>query len=185
MSPRRSLVSSLARLARLAPFASLLAVLLAPATATATPGFPGVIQSTLSAKQAPDCAVCHVGPQQRGTVTTAFGKAMRERGLEAFDEESLKTALAKMTQDKVDSNKDGQTDTDALKEGKDPNAAPGSDAGASSDKVLYGCVGSVAPGSPGGAPAVLLGLATVLALALSRQRRAKKSSPEIETGDRD
>ncbi len=155
-------------------FAALLSSLLLPSLAGATPNFPGAIRENLGASEAPDCSVCHNGQRTRGTVTTAFGSAMRQRGLEAYDEASLKAALEAMTRDRVDSNGDGQIDTEALKAGKNPNSAgQGTEAFDFEEgtKPTYGCVGSVAPGPPGGAPAVALGLGMALVLARVRRRR--------------
>jgi hypothetical protein len=102
--------------------------------ARATPNFPPAIQSYLPTPSAPACEICHVGPQQLGTVRTAFGTAMRARGLVAFDETSLRAALDKMAADKVDSDGDGVTDIDALKAGTDPNGG-----GAATVGPEYGC----------------------------------------------
>jgi hypothetical protein len=111
-----------------------LVALLAPLAASATPNFPPAIQSYLPTPSSPPCQICHVGPQQLGTVRTAFGTAMRTRGLVAFDEGSLHSALDRMAADKVDSDGDGETDVDALKEGKDPNGS-----GAQLAGPEYGC----------------------------------------------
>ncbi len=144
---------------------------LAPSVALATPSFPSIIEKELTASSAPECAVCHVdGRVGRGTVNTPFGVAMRARGLVAFDEASLASALKAMASDRVDSNGDGKLDVDALKQGESPNGA--AEEGTEVDPITptYGCVGQVAPfGAPGFAMTlpVLLGLALV-----ARRRRA-------------
>jgi hypothetical protein len=86
----------------------------------ATPGFPSTIASSLKGP-APACAVCHAGgATARGTVTTPFGKALRSRGLEAWSDGSLTSALGAMMS--VDSDGDGTPDLDELAQGGDPNA---------------------------------------------------------------
>jgi hypothetical protein len=128
-----------------------------PVVARATPTFPDAIQRALTAAQAPPCAICHAGGVTgRGTVTTAFGQAIRARGLVANDETSLGKALAQMEADRVDSNGDGVLDVDELRAGEDPNA------GAGQVQVAYGC----ALGSRGGLDDVMLEGLLVLVLVL-------------------
>jgi hypothetical protein len=112
-----------------------LAALLGGRSARATSDFPNAIQSDLNATQAPQCLVCHVGQTGMGTVQTPFGLAMRQRGLEAGDEESLRAALSKMEADKVDSDGDGVLDVDELRVGDNPNVAGGT----SGEPPSYGC----------------------------------------------
>jgi len=121
----------------------------------------------LSTPGPPACSICHVGGvTQRGTVNTPFGVAMRQRGLVAYDEGSLRGALDQMQRDGVDSNANGVTDIEELKAGRDPSA------GASSmGPPQYGCVGSVARDAPDGGPIGLLGLAAGAAALRCRSRR--------------
>jgi hypothetical protein len=115
-------------------------------TAHATPNFPSAVQRDLSAMSRPACIVCHNNPSGGlGTVTTGFGTYMRSRGLVAFDEGSLQTAIDAARAEKHDSNGDGIDDLAALTEGLDPNAASG-DRGASRQPPGYGCGGRIAPG---------------------------------------
>jgi len=110
-------------------------------SAAASPTFPDAIKSDLGLSFAPPCAICHEGGRgSSGTVTTAFGRAMMDRGLRAGDTGTLKTALDKMATDKVDSDGDGTSDIDQLKKGKDPNGASGIAIGA--PPVEYGCGGA-------------------------------------------
>lgn len=119
-----------------------LAVSLCAGTARATSEFPDAIRAKVGASSAPACAVCHVTGDRggRGTVSTAFGRAMRERGLVEFDVQSLESALDKMATDKIDSNGNGTTDVDELKAGRDPNSTSG-DGGAAVEIPMpeYGC----------------------------------------------
>jgi hypothetical protein len=140
--------------------------------ARATPNFPPAIQAELGASKEPDCSICHVGGKTGlGTVNTKFGTAMRDRGLVANSETSLKAAHAKMRTDKVDSNGDGELDVDALKAGKDPNASSGPGAGAD-DVPKYGCGASIAGRETRtGDLAVAAALALGLAFAGRRSRR--------------
>ncbi|MEI7892479.1 MAG: hypothetical protein WCI05_05280 [Myxococcales bacterium] len=107
---------------RLLTIAACAVVLLFGSLAGATPSFPSVTQCYLALSYTPACTLCHVGAEQRGTVTTPFGRSMIDRGLVANDEASLKHALDRMQSERVDSNGDGLADIDALRAGKDPNA---------------------------------------------------------------
>lgn len=123
----------------------------------ATPTFPQQL-STLSGGPVPDCAVCHQGGVTgRGTVTTAFGAALRERGLAAGDEASLSSAWASL--EGVDSDGDGASDRDELTAGTDPNAG-----GTSAPLPVpeYGCTST--------ASAPLLGLLLAWSCRRTRQR---------------
>jgi hypothetical protein len=150
--------------------AALALALTAAAPAWATPNFPGAIQTDLAAVAAPSCSVCHAnGVTGRGTVTTNFGAAMMARGMVAYDETALKTALDQMTADRVDSNGDGIIDTDALKQGLDPNAGGTSTV----ESPTYGCAVGRAPGPAAAALALLLVLGAALAAARRRARRVR------------
>lgn len=98
-------------------------ICLAASPAYATPEFPAVVKAELELDFTPACNMCHVGKPGPGTVTSAFGTAMRERGLVPFDEETLEAALAKVGEDAVDSDANGVTDIDQIKAGLNPNDA--------------------------------------------------------------
>jgi len=116
-----------------------------PAVASATPEFPDAIASFVGADIAPECTICHDNPNGgRGTVTTVFGSYMRSRGLSAYDDASLETALQAAQGERHDSDGDGITDVDALAQGLDPN---GENAGPAAS---YGCAVSPAQGASGG-----------------------------------
>ena len=145
-------------------------ILAAPAPAGATPNFPPAIEERLGAPR-PDCSICHeCGVTGRGTVNTPWGSAMRARGLQAYDTASLGAALARMESDRVDSDRDGTIDVDAVRQGKDPNP-PTCQGGDESSGPTYGCVGRVAPdgSTPSGLP--LLVVTASLATAAWRRRR--------------
>lgn len=127
--------------------------------ALGTANFPAAL-ATASGGPAPGCDVCHQGTQAKGTVTTPFGKAMRERGLVAYDETSLQAAWTQMNG--VDSDGDGVTDIDEIKAGKSPNVSE------KSAVVLpeYGCVAA-----PGG---FSVGLTALWAAWLSRRVLKRK-----------
>ncbi|MGV3622473.1 MAG: thrombospondin type 3 repeat-containing protein [Archangium sp.] len=68
------------------------------------------------------CSLCHTGGiTGTGTVNTPFGTALRMRGLVAGNVTSLNTALDTLETDGADSDGDGVTDIDELKNGTDPN----------------------------------------------------------------
>jgi hypothetical protein len=105
------------------PGLAALALLTAP-TALATPNFPGAVRSELELSRTPDCSLCHIGVQARGTVNTPFGTSMRQRGLRARDEGSLRAALASLRDEAMDSDGDGTPDVEELIAGGDPNQGP-------------------------------------------------------------
>jgi hypothetical protein len=147
-----------------------LALVLVPSLAHATPNFPGTVQAHLGLAAAPPCTLCHQGPTQRGTVTTPFGRTARSRGLVAYDEASLATALDAMEAEGKDSDGDGTSDIRELRDGTDPNGG----AGASSDPVPdYGCATSRGASSSSFQSVSGLVISAILAgIARGRGRRA-------------
>ncbi len=123
----------------------------------ATPNFPAAV-GTWSSGPPPDCTVCHRGQPARGTVTTPFGAAMRQRGLVAADEGTLVSALENLQG--VDSDGDAVSDVEELRAGGDPNKAATS---SGPPEPQYGC--SAAPG---------LGLWSLLGLRLLAGRRLRR-----------
>jgi hypothetical protein len=92
----------------------------------ATPNFPAVVQQFVSSAEPPPCTICHNNPNGGlGTVTTAFGEYMISRGLIPNDTTSLRNALSAAEGEMHDSNGDGVSDIDALREGLDPNGSGG------------------------------------------------------------
>jgi hypothetical protein len=167
-----------------------LALLLAPSVAFATAGFPGDIQSDLSLTYAPPCTVCHeTDSGGSGTVTRAFGKAMRAQGLQPDNSASVQSSLDGLAKDKTDSDCDGVDDIQQLKDGRDPNTGEfidgsgkpkpevdagcsGTGGGSSDDDPRYGCGAQVvAAPLPDATLPLVATVATVVGLALSRRRR--------------
>ena len=84
---------------------------------------------------------------------------MVEHGLAPFDEAALKSALAAMESEKVDSDGDGVTDIAELKAGTDPNVGK---AGTPAPlRPEYGCTISRIRPRSGGTPFALLFLAAL------------------------
>lgn len=129
----------------------------------ATPNFPAEV-SRLTGGPQPSCAVCHVGPTQRGTVTTPLGKALRDRGLVANDVPSLEAAVSSLGQ--TDSDGDGVGDLEELKAGEDPNVAGVK----APPEPSYGC--AAAPWSG-------LGLWAVWVVMAAHGRRGRRSGPPV------
>jgi hypothetical protein len=157
---------------RLPAIGAVFTLLLLASSAHATPSFPGVIREETGGSGDPSCQVCHDGPTRVGTVTRAFGAALRERGLVLYNEGSLKAALVRLRNDKVDSDGDGLIDVDALKAGKDPNGE--AELGALTDATPrpgYGCVGRIAPTPPYGSAPVVAGLVAIALLAFRRKHK--------------
>ncbi|MBK8213428.1 MAG: hypothetical protein IPK71_06700 [Myxococcales bacterium] len=139
--------------------------------ASATPSFPGAIRGHLGLGEPPPCALCHAGGQTgRGTVTTPFGATMRSRGLVAYDESTLRTALDALAAEKKDSDHDGVPDVAELTSGADPNAAGGDGgvAGEAPPVPEYGCAAA-----PGEAAHTGSGVALGIALAFAGLVRSK------------
>ena len=117
-------------------FGSVLTVLATSWPCQATPDFPAVVQQFVGAPSAPSCTICHNNPNGGlGTATQPFAAYLRSRGLVAYDENSLRTALTADEAENQDSNSDGVSDIDALKQGLDPN---GNASGAKSPPE-FGC----------------------------------------------
>jgi hypothetical protein len=139
----------------------------APLAARATPDFPAAIARDLALSAPPPCTICHATDQGgAGTVVKPFGKYLVSRGLVPFDESSLATALAAAAGEHHDSNGDGISDIDALKQGLDPNGS--SSPGALLEDPQFGCEAS---GRAGGAWAVLVAIAWLLLPTQAGRRR--------------
>ncbi len=94
-----------------------------PSTAEGAPEFPRRIASTLDLNYEPPCSICHVNGQTGdGTPIELFAWSMRARGLTG-DTGSLTPALMADEADRVDSDGDGITDSNELKNGTDVNSA--------------------------------------------------------------
>jgi len=153
----------------------LLAVgLAAPGAALATPNFPAATVRDLQLGSPPACTVCHATNEGgSGTVVKPFGKYLVSRGLAPFDESSLAGALAAAAGERHDSDGDGITDIDALKQGLDPNGSSSTDA--TLEDPSFGCS---ATGSTGGTSTLLVALAFILRLLAVAQRRRRAGVPD-------
>jgi hypothetical protein len=137
--------------------------------AQAKPEFPSEIQSDpdLDVTYQVPCSVCHIKDNTgSSTPITPFARALRARGLSG-DNASVRTSLAQLKADGVDSDGDGVTDVAELNAGTDPNSSANASL-ISDQEPGYGCGGSPPTGRGSGGPAA----ATVLALTwLLLQRR--------------
>jgi MYXO-CTERM domain-containing protein len=146
----------------------LLAVAFFPRPLLAVPRFPGVIARDLGLDYEPPCSVCHLmNKTGTPTVTTPFGYALKARGFTEGDE-TLSTALSRLTADHTDSDGDGVDDVTELKNHTDPNSKTNASLTGVADPS-FGC--ATTPGS-GSAPG--WGLAAV-AVALGIMRRSKRA----------
>lgn len=134
--------------------------------ANATPDFPDVVAEHLGLSSPPGCELCHTGTQARGTVTTPFGVSMRSRGAQAYDEDSIRTALDALEAEKKDSDGDGVPDIDELRNGGNPNGTGGT------IKPEYGCA-VMPPSSDVIRWELGIPLGALLALRLRRMRRTR------------
>ena len=152
--------------------AVLAGTLLFAGAASASQDYPAAIQSHLSLANQPGCELCHGGGKTGvGTVTTPFGTTARGTyKLTLGDATLLASVLDKMEADKVDSDKDGVGDIAELRAGTDPNVAGGGKV-VTKPALMYGCVASMAPGSPAPSSGAAFGLALIAAIGLLRSRR--------------
>ncbi len=144
--------------------------------ASGSPAFPGVVQSTLNMPCAPPCTLCHRDLNGGlGTVVQPFGKAMIAHDAEATNQDSVRSALAALEADAVDSDGDGVPDISELERGQNPNVK--GDAGLCGP--TYGCGAHVAPARHLDGFAAIAGAITALALAgaARRRRRRKRVHP--------
>jgi uncharacterized protein (TIGR03382 family) len=96
----------------------------------ATPDFPEAIQRDLQLQAPPRCTICHATDAGgAGTAVQPFVVYLRSRGLQPFDEDSLRNALLAAAGERHSSSGNGVTDIDALKAGLDPNGSAGVDGG--------------------------------------------------------
>lgn len=145
------------------------AILIAAAL-LATPNFPGAIQRELILQAPPRCTICHATDSGgTGTVVRPFGVFLRSRGLQPFDEDSLRNALSADSGEHHSSSGEGLSDIAALKAGQDPNGS----AGETGLTPEFGC-----SSSSSGTPLMLLAAAAWLWTRRTRQRR---STPQRAT----
>ncbi|MEO7032974.1 MAG: thrombospondin type 3 repeat-containing protein [Polyangiaceae bacterium] len=125
--------------------------------------FPGQIENQYKLGYQPPCSVCHTADNTgSATPRTAFALALRSRGLTGSNQ-TLSIALKQLEADGVDSDGDGVTDIQELKDGTDPNSS-GNASIKDAQEPGYGC-GGTPPTGRGGAMqgiAVALGLAWAL-----------------------
>ena len=164
--------------------AALAALAAAESTAYAAPDFPRTIASTLSLDYQPPCSICHQnGKTGDGTPIELFAWSMRARGLTG-DHSSLVPALAADETDEVDSDGDGISDIDELKNGTDVNS-PANDCIIPTGTVIHsgqctpavqaspnlGCSATEGDSSPAPTQAWLVAMGLVgLAVAVRRRR---------------
>ena len=142
--------------------------LVLPTNAFGMPGFPGQIQQYLNLSYTPSCSICHASAQGGGPVTQPFGQAMLAAGLTTAGGTTLTAALDKLTADGTDSNGDGISDIQSLKQGLDPNSVT------SKPPVEYDCGGArIASRGQLGFPAAIATLFSVLLLSWRKSRRVK------------
>jgi len=141
--------------------------------AGAAPSYPRNIQSNLKLNYAPPCSICHQNGQTGdGTPIEPFAWSMRARGLTG-SKNTLTPALTADQADDVDSDGDGITDIDELKNGTDVNSPaneciipsgtsidPGQCTPGAQASPTLGCDLSAVPPAPGAerfGPAILMG----------------------------
>ena len=151
------------------------ASVLVAGTAQGSPAFPSVMQKEFDMPCPPSCTLCHVtDPGQAGNFNKPFAlmAVVPAAGLPlAGDESKLKAGLQKIKAGGIafDTDKDGTSDYDELKEGNDPNK-PG-------DSRLcgpsYGCGAHIAkaPAKNGGAWVLAACAAALVTFGFRRRAR--------------
>lgn len=155
-------------LKRLIASAVVFGVLL-PVNALAKPNFPNQIKQHLGLASEPGCILCHGSDAGGGPVSQPFGQAMLAAGLTASGGDSLTGALDKLAADKTDSDGNGISDIDEIKQGLDPNP----------DKppIQYGCGGGrISPPVRLGWSATAAGTLTFLFLSYRSTRRGRTTA---------
>ncbi len=133
-------------------------------TGWASPPFPAEIQAHLALSKAPDCLICHTTEAGgMGTATTKFAAAMKQAGLQVENIPSLAAALDTLAANNTDSNADGISDIQALKDGMDPN-------GATATGEKFGCGGRIATGGVHRNTVVTFAMVCLGLLLMSRRR---------------
>jgi hypothetical protein len=134
--------------------------------------FPNEIRSDpdLRVSYLVPCSVCHIKDNTgSSTPITPFARALRARGLSGSNG-SVRTSLAQLGADGVDSDGDGVTDIAELNAGTDPNSSANASL-IDDQEPGYGCGGSPPTGKGNGGPAS--GSALVLAWLLLQRRRGR------------
>jgi Bacterial TSP3 repeat len=96
-----------------------------PFTASASPSYSRVLQSSLELPCEPSCTLCHTSPAGGfATANTKFGINMRRVFHAACcDGELMRTIAEQLEVSGLDSDGDGLTDVDELRATTDPNSA--------------------------------------------------------------
>ena len=165
----------------------------APRVASATPSYPGDVQTHLGLGYTPPCTLCHTGAPMTGSATSAFALAMKGKGLVPLNDPTVDTALNALEAAKIDSDCDGILDVEQIKAGRDPSTGVYIDGSGKTAPADKGCASASSGGGSGtglpaygcGAPQAQLasgptpwqgavGIATIVGLALTRNRGRRR-----------
>lgn len=126
----------------------------APRIASATPTYPGDVQTHLGLGYTPPCSLCHPGVTGTGTATSAFALAMKGKGLVPLNDPTVGTALDALEAAKIDSDCDGILDVKQIKAGRDPSTGVYIDGSGKTAPLDKGCASASSGGGSGtGLPA--------------------------------
>jgi MYXO-CTERM domain-containing protein len=166
-----------------------IALSLSPVSAFASESYPAYVTQVYQLPREPECTLCHATLEGGdGTVTRAFGENLEARGARGKNPRTLQSALVEAAQARQDSDGDGVTDLQELRDETDPNvegdAVPGEGgAGAGGDIDLgslealpplpgHGCAAGISSHKSGLVSLALLGAV----VALRRRRRSESAA---------
>ena len=142
-------------------------------SASAEPTFPGAIQEAATIPCTPTCLLCHTAiPGTLANLRQPFGLTVLSHGVVRGDPESMHTVVARLRDEKVDTDGDGKLDVDELAVDSNPNDP---DPNAVICGPLYGCGAHLATARPPARAPLLWWLGVTLSLAafvLVRRRRS-------------
>ena len=165
------------------PLTLTLGALLSPGIVLASDPYPEYVFRIYGTPHEPECTLCHSTLEGGdNTITTKFGKNLEALGARGKIPDTLTSALVAAANARQDSDEDGATDLQELRDGTDPNlegdAILGAGGGGAGEELDLGGLDALPPLPAHGCAmesssnkSGLLSLVCVAALAALRRRR--------------